>query len=193
MNTQEKTLRSMTERVYSFCPGSFGITEFSDIGSIALFTERCVYPIAHMSLYIADQSGTVLIRGAELPPRCRLLLDDHGEDPAYARLALTWGASDIIAISGDTSPIQGSVLVITDVEGSEQSAVAISAVFGIEDNRQVSSILWDTSSELITHWVLQDKLLEKEVSSYAHKQYQPQTTSPQSNEVGSQLQYNPEQ
>lgn len=185
MSNQEKVLRSMAERVYSFYPGSFGITEFSDIGSIALLTERCVYPIAHMSLYIADQSGTVLICGAELPHGCRLLLDDHGEDPAYARLALTWGASDIIAISGDTSPIQGSVLVITDVEGSEQSAIAISAVFGIEDNRQVSSILWDTSSELITHWVLQDKLLEKGVSSYGH--------SLQSNEFGSLLQYNPEQ
>ena len=138
-----------------------------------------------MSLCIADQSGTVLIRGAELPPECRLLLDNHGEGPAYARLALTQGANDVITISGDTSPIRGSVLVITDVEEPEQSAVAISAVFGIEDNRQVSSILWDTSSELITLWVLQVKLLEKGVSSYGH--------SLQSNEFGSLLQYNPEQ
>lgn len=177
MSNQEKTLRSMAERAGSFCPGSFGIAEFSGSSSFALFTEKCVYPIAHMSLNIVDQNGTVLIHGTELPPGYRLLLDDHGEDPARARLALTQGTKKIITVSGDLSPIQGSVLVIADVGETEPSAYAISAVFGIEDNRQMSSILWDMSNELIRHWALQSKLLGKGDLPYASKQHQPQPGS----------------
>lgn len=171
MLTQEKTFHSIVERVSSFCPGSFGITEFSGSGSPALFTERRVYPIAHMSLSIKDQGGKVLLQGVELPPGHRLLLDDHGDAPASARLAFTQGPRSVVFTSGDVSPIQGSVLIIADLGETDPTAFAISAIFEVEDDHQVSSILWDTSSELIMHWTLQSKLLEKGGTPYAQKQY----------------------
>lgn len=192
MSNQEKAFRSMTDRLSSFCPGSFGITEFGESSSPALLTKRRVYSITYMNLFIADRNGTVLIHGTELPPGCRLLLDDHGEDPAYARLAMTRGANDVIAISGDTSPIQGSVLVLADVEGTEQSTVAISALFDIVGDRQASSILWDTSNELITHWMLQNRLFDKGGSFHAQEQCQPQANSLQYNEFEDLLQCCPE-
>lgn len=188
MNYQEKMLRDMTGRLRSFHPGSLGITEFKGSGSLALFTERRVYPIVHMSLYITNQSGLVLIHGTELPPESQLLLDNHGEDPARARLALTRGEKEIIALSGE-SPIQGFVMVIADTGANEQPAVAISAVFGIEDNRQTSSILWDMSDELIRHWTLQSKLLGKGDLFYAAKQCQPQPGFSEYDETGDVFQY----
>lgn len=188
MNYQEKMLHDMTDRLSSFCPGSFGITGFRGSGSPALFTERCVYPVAHMNLYIADQTGLVLIHGADLPSESQLLLDNRGEDPAHARLALTRGEKEIIALSGE-SPIQSSVLVIAGTGANEQPAFAISAIFGIEDARQTSSILWDTSSDLITHWLLQSKLLGKGDLSYASKQCQPQPSSSEYDETGDVFQY----
>lgn len=55
MITQEKALRSMTERVSSFCPGSFGITEFGESGSTALFTERCVSYSAYEPVHCGSE------------------------------------------------------------------------------------------------------------------------------------------
>lgn len=189
MSTQEKTLRSMTDRLKAFCPGTFWVAKPGESDKPALCTERCIYPIKYMSLSIADQAGATLFHDTGLPPECRLLLDDHGEEPAFARMALFRGGNDIIAVSGDASPIRGSVLIIADSGGIEQHVFAISALFDVEDGRQVSSILWDTSSVLITHWMLQNKLLRKEGIRYAPEQYQPQSASARSNETNNMLQY----
>lgn len=162
MNNQTKAFRFMDERVRSFCSGAFGIarSKSEEDNSPMLFTEGQVYPIVYMNFNIMDQIGTVLLQGSELPPEYRILLDDFGVGPDYVRLALTRGEDEIIAVSGDASPIQGSVLIVAQAEEPEPFIPTISARFGINEGQQISSVLWDTSDELFTYFLLKSKLLD---------------------------------
>jgi len=175
MISQEKLSQYLAEKLDAGHPMTFGLIRINESNTPILQLERHIYPIIHFQIFLADQNRNILIQEADLPPDYQLMMDRSADKAAQARLALIRKQKGIIAASGDNSPIYGSVFVITSAKkGPNEFPFAVSAVFGIREGHQVSSILCDSSEELISYWAVQNNLFEKGELFCVHNQSQPQ-------------------
>lgn len=124
----------------------FGITYRNSDGELVLVTRRRAFPVLHLQLELHADTQHLFL--TERTWSGELLIDDRGEMPMKARLAFS---GDNLCLDSAVDSFTGTLTVLAVPNSDQTRVLALDAVFFCKGEEPQSSVLWDTSPDVVHH------------------------------------------
>lgn len=136
--------------------GAFGIKRNSE-GELYLTTQGVNMRVVKLSALLITGNGKIW-RASESDLAWKIALSTTGPIDSSAQLVFFTGEGEQTRsiLASDECSLQGHLLVVAMQNKKDAQCFALSAIFGAHH----SSLLWDTTSDLINHWILFSEALE---------------------------------
>lgn len=148
MNTNFSHLsESLTTDLMHGEEGVFCLARRDGDGDLILITRRRAFPVLFAQIDLATESQHLQL--TETDWEGELIVDDNGTAPTKARVSFT-GPGLIVDSSTDT--FTGTLTVLAVPQADQRRLLALDATFFHIGDVPQSSVLWDTSPEIVHHW-----------------------------------------
>lgn len=140
-------IQDLEDRVNAGEEGAFAIARRDEGRDLILITRRRAFPVVLAQLELKTDTQRVVLTEADW--NGELMVDDKGDASAKARIAF---AGKDLLLDSETDSFTGALTVLA-VPGSDKSKVLVlDAAFFCTGEEPQSSLLWDTSPEMVHHW-----------------------------------------
>lgn len=146
-NVASSLTETLTANLQHGTEGVFGLARRNGDGDLILVTRRRAFPVLFAQLELETENRH--FQWTETDWAGELLVDDKGCAPSNARLAFT--GPGLIVDSSEDSFI-GTLTVLAVPHPDAKKVLGLEAIFCCKSAEPQSSVLWDTSPEMVHHW-----------------------------------------